>query len=1354
MLRHKSTHLLRNTPKASARVSVSLKALNNYFPYARPSKHLVSKGGVISQKRNFNNTTNKKTPLYGSPSATDPAPGFDVLAEAYLNSSSLTSADASLRSYQYQDKSNSRELMNLLSLLDSALHLNMFQRSEAILESLYLIKSHRSQFVNDYNKYLFRLAETGDGTGRIYSFQELRNVLIADFEKKYKGITPNEKTYAILIHQAITTRNPDFDKYAFKRSIQQLLEQSYSTKKLMSNVDVLTLEDYTVLVHDLGLVDLRQIPTDLRELVVYSNNKESLSIGQHLSADADNISQTQNVGSSSEEVKKIGNFSANNELLSTSGQNEKIDFARDEVKTLEKEGLDELKSVGTVGMKAVRKSLLGMGISPNLKKRFEQIMSESLSGNHEAPMNFFEFYQKLETPEQKALFDEILDDINQERQSNLEKTASEAAKARWEFEFNESLKRGDMIGLKSMNSLLWKWYSEMLPIVKKEVELCQAALASANKNETTTANSKSTDQERNAYGIYMTLVRPENMCTITILELLKLHSTGGINEGMRLSRAVISVAKSIEMEYTSTKLAEREKKQFKLATKDSVQIRKLLHKARAAFDKNDSQTNQVIWPQDIRAKIGSILISILMQVAKIQVTATDPVTKEKVTSESPAFHHTYQYFSGSKLGVLKLHKELITKLGVENLVSAVQPQLLPMLIKPKKWETWNSGGYLYTKSKLVRAKECPEQIDYLRAVSEKGIINNVFKAVNVLGETAWTINKKVFEVMSQVWNTGEEFLEIPKSQDMLVLPPKPDSSSDPLIFRRYKLDNAVIAHTFQKNRSMRCDANYKLEIARGFLGEKFYFPHNLDFRGRAYPIAPHLNHLGNDLSRGLLLFWEGRPLGPNGLNWLKIHLANLFGFDKAPLDARVQYVNDRLDMVKKCAENPLEKDSWWQTADKPWQALSTIFEINEALKCADPEKFVSHQPVHQDGTCNGLQHYAALGGDLEGATQVNLVPGEKPQDVYSHVASLVNARVDKEAAEGNENALKVKGHITRKVVKQTVMTNVYGVTLIGARAQVFKQLTNVFSDRTEATTLSNYVTTHVFASIRELFHSAHLIQDWLADCAKIVSKSVAIPLAEDKAFKSFTQPLNMSSVIWTTPLGLPIVQPYRKVAKKQIFTAIQSVYISDPLSLNPVDARKQKMGFPPNFIHSLDATHMLLSAIKCGEAGLRFASVHDSYWTHACDVEKMNKILRQEFINLHEVDLIERLKNEFDTRYKDNIYMIKIIRKSPLGKELLEYRADLQAKLNRVPTFMDEIYLERVRRDYLNSDDPELVAKAKSMKTVLTICSSFTAQEIEEFTTKAKTSGVVGFLPVLIPPIPPKGEFDVTELRNSTYFFS
>lgn len=87
----------------------------------------------------------------------------------------------------------------------------------------------------------------------------------------------------------------------------------------------------------------------------------------------------------------------------------------------------------------------------------------------------------------------------------------------------------------------------------------------------------------------------------------------------------------------------------------------------------------------------------------------------------------------------------------------------------------------------------------------------------------------------------------------------------------------------------------------------------------------------------------------------------------------------------------------------------------------------------RDGSCNGLQHYAALGKDTLGAQQVNLIPSEVPQDVYTGVADLVKIRVAEDAKHGNKYALLLDGNITRKVVKQTVMTSVYGVTFIGAR---------------------------------------------------------------------------------------------------------------------------------------------------------------------------------------------------------------------------------------------------------------------------------------------------------------------------------
>ena len=365
----------------------------------------------------------------------------------------------------------------------------------------------------------------------------------------------------------------------------------------------------------------------------------------------------------------------------------------------------------------------------------------------------------------------------------------------------------------------------------------------------------------------------------------------------------------------------------------------------------------------------------------------------------------------------------------------------------------------------------------------------------------------------------------------------------------------------------------------------------MDFRGRAYPMPPHLNHLGSDLCRGLLHFANGKPLGPFGLNWLKIQIASLMGHDKQAFEDRIKFVERNLDEVFDTAEKPFEGRRWWLTAEDPWQCLAACFELAAALKSPNPDDFISYIPIHQDGTCNGLQHYAALGGDILGAKQVNMIPADGPQDLYSAVASAVQKRVDEDVLNNVPEAILMKHRVNRKLVKQTVMTNTYGVTFIGARRQVSSRLKEAkVNDRTplsddEIQKCSFYITKLIFHCMGEMFSGAKNTQLWLNKAAKLISMSVdhkqlskndlvlteelmkrgIIKSAEEQknaitpqseclidsamldreeddfeivGNKDFSKPVvpasiekklvsRMQSVSWTTPIGLPIVQPYR-----------------------------------------------------------------------------------------------------------------------------------------------------------------------------------------------------------------------------------
>lgn len=345
---------------------------------------------------------------------------------------------------------------------------------------------------------------------------------------------------------------------------------------------------------------------------------------------------------------------------------------------------------------------------------------------------------------------------------------------------------------------------------------------------------------------------------------------------------------------------------------------------------------------------------------------------------------------------------------------------------------------------------------------------------------------------------------------------------------------------------------------------------------------------------------------------MKVHLANLFGNNKIPHHERVAFADDNMDKIIESAKNPLDGSQWWCGADEPFQALSTCMELVAAIESGNPAEFLSRLPIHQDGSCNGLQHYAALGKDEVGGKAVNVSPSEKPQDVYTAVLDIVKMKIAQdvliEADAPNEkkrlngvHARLVEKIINRRVIKQTVMTSVYGVTKVGARAQVQARLeeklvtekglliTPEMED--ELFGAASYVANLTLESLQEMFVGAKSIMDWLGNCAALVASQGQV-------------------MAWMTPLGLPVMQPYRKASTHVVRTVLQSITLTLDDDALPVAKQKQRSAFPPNFVHSLDATHMLMTALEMKEKGLTFAAVHDSYWTHANDIPVMNDVSR------------------------------------------------------------------------------------------------------------------------------------------------
>lgn len=88
----------------------------------------------------------------------------------------------------------------------------------------------------------------------------------------------------------------------------------------------------------------------------------------------------------------------------------------------------------------------------------------------------------------------------------------------------------------------------------------------------------------------------------------------------------------------------------------------------------------------------------------------------------------------------------------------------------------------------------------------------------------------------------------------------------------------------------------------------------------------------------------------------------------------------------------LQGRGWWREQEEPWQTLACCRELTAALRHpGSPTTYINRFPVHQDGSCNGLQHYAAIGRDERGALSVSLVDCERPRDVYTDVTEVVSS---------------------------------------------------------------------------------------------------------------------------------------------------------------------------------------------------------------------------------------------------------------------------------------------------------------------------------------------------------------------------
>lgn len=552
----------------------------------------------------------------------------------------------------------------------------------------------------------------------------------------------------------------------------------------------------------------------------------------------------------------------------------------------------------------------------------------------------------------------------------------------------------------------------------------------------------------------------------------------------------------------------------------------------------------------------------------------------------------------------------------------------PMVVPPVPWTTDSlfRGGYLsanvrpYSIIKGATSRDVPrfETMDWSR----------VLPAINAMQETPWRVNKKILDALEWcMFVRGGNMAGLPRA-DAKPLPPKPRGYGEDEGITKEHDKKCFLVHS--ENReviSKRLMVLATIAVARQYKNfPEIYYPHNLDTRGRAYPLPVFLQPQGPDATKALLEFAHGLPIETEeAACWLAIAGANAWGNDKVSLKERADWVVDNEEMIKSIARDP-KTDLRWTVASEPFQFLRFAYEWADF--CRIGFGFVSHMVCSADATCSGLQHYSMALRDSVGGRSVNLVPGLPRQDIYQDVADKV---IDELMRLGTDDARDwLQFGINRKTTKRQVMVVPYAGTfsscLSYTREAVLEKIKDghpcpwSLDDSVDHSRRIALLAKLIWEAIDQTVVKGKEAMRWLSLAAKEYTKWANANIDGDAHAKRMS---------WITPDGFEAIHFRADMTKGRVDTFIDGritlTYRQETARLCPAD---MSLAVAPNWVHSLDATLLrasIMRAVSLDNPITAFAMVHDSFGVHASRMgEFLDGCIKPAFIEMYEQDVLQQ----------------------------------------------------------------------------------------------------------------------------------
>jgi DNA-directed RNA polymerase len=376
-------------------------------------------------------------------------------------------------------------------------------------------------------------------------------------------------------------------------------------------------------------------------------------------------------------------------------------------------------------------------------------------------------------------------------------------------------------------------------------------------------------------------------------------------------------------------------------------------------------------------------------------------------------------------------------------------------------------------------------------------------------------------------------------------------------------------------------------------GSSCFFPVTLDARGRMYYRGGLMTPQGNDYCKALFQFAKGRQLGDRGEEALVIHLANTLGWDKKSLSDRKMYIYNQHAALMHIKDHVDVREVFPDAS--PFQATVAIMEYQRMVNSPNRKAFVSTLVCHQDGTCNGLQHMAAITKNRQTAVTVNCVAStefDNPADVYGIIAEYAFEQTDGEVQE-------LIGRFGRDMAKNPVMITGYGA----GRSTIITNTAAYLKAKGANSALAEAIGDAYIAAITANAGAVKALTEAL---------KARVGQAMNKGMERFT---------WTTADSFVASTEYRDEEVNRIRAGVFNAAVPN-MNPTPLDDVKTVGAMSPNFVHSIDATHCRMVINACDH---ELVTVHDSIGSHAATYFDTAAAIRTTFVEVHQYDALANL---------------------------------------------------------------------------------------------------------------------------------